>query len=279
MTHESEHPPKQGKIIFVGISYGTEYMTGKAIAAIRQADTVVGHHSFVEQARAFIPAQAACCDASYNAKDFLAFRKERFELAYEAASRGDTVVCLSSGDPGIFAAMFDFYREIEERHLGVPVPVEVIPGITAAQLGAARIGGPLLTGFCVLVLCDDLIAADEIERKIEAAAAGDIAAVIYKLRYNAEFRPAQYPAERYPQFHPPVERSDARLRWMAATFAKFRKPFTPAILAQGLGSAREAIVDTDLENLPAQFDRIDFETILFIGTSRTHRVDGKWVTL
>jgi precorrin-3B C17-methyltransferase len=268
---------REGKIVFVGISYGPEYITPKAVAAIREADTVVGHPSFVDQVRALIPPGAVCCDASPDLKDFLAFRRERFRLAYEAASRGDTVVCVSSGDPGIFATMFDFYREIERRN--VSVAVEVVPGITAAQIAAARIGGPLLTGFCLATLCDDLLPDDETERKIEAAAWGDMAAVLYKLRYNAEFHPDEYPAERYPQFHPAAERSAAKLRWMAATFAKHREPSVPVILVQRLGSERETLVHTDLEHLPSQFDRIDFATLLFVGTSRTRLVGGKWVAL
>jgi precorrin-3B methylase len=66
---------------------------------------------------------------------------------------------------------------------------------------------------------------------------------------------------------------------MAATFAKFRDPSVPVILAQRLGSAREAFIHTDVERLPSHFGRIDFATLLLVGTSRTRLVDGQWVTL
>lgn len=268
---------RNGKIIFVGISYGSEYLTQAAKSAIGQADAVVGHHSFVESVREFLPEDAECSDAAYDAGDFLDFRRERVRLALEAATRGQTVVCLSSGDPGIFATMTDFYREIDQR--GLSIPIEVIPGVTAAQIAAARIGGPLLNGFCLLSLCDDLIPADEVEQKIEAAARGDMAAVVYKLRYNSEFHPELYPADRYPQFYPPVDMAEARLRWLAATFMKYKQPAVPAILAQRLGSEQEAFIHTDLDSLPGAFGQIDFTTVLLVGTRGTRRINGKWVTL
>ena len=58
-------------------------------------------------------------------------------------------------------------------------PVRVIPGVTAALSGAALLGAPIGTDFCVVSLSDLLTPWEKIEARLRAAAAGDLCIVIY----------------------------------------------------------------------------------------------------
>lgn len=55
----------------------------------------------------------------------------------------------------------------------------MIPGITAANSGAARLGAPLNHDFCVISLSDLLTPWEQIEKRLIAAAQGDFAIAIY----------------------------------------------------------------------------------------------------
>ena len=55
----------------------------------------------------------------------------------------------------------------------------VVAGVTAACSGAAVLGAPLNHDFCVVSLSDLLTPWEKIEKRLEAAAAGDFVIVIY----------------------------------------------------------------------------------------------------
>ena len=100
--------------------------------------------------------------------------------ALDLAAAGRHVALISSGDPGIYA-MAALVLELLER--GDPewqrVAIMVSPGVSALQAAAARAGAPLGHDFCAISLSDLLTPWDEIERRLEAAAAGDFGTVLY----------------------------------------------------------------------------------------------------
>ena len=53
----------------------------------------------------------------------------------------------------------------------------VHPGISAFQLAAARAGAPLMHDFCCVSLSDRLTPWSVIEKRLEAAAAGDLSLI------------------------------------------------------------------------------------------------------
>ncbi len=59
------------------------------------------------------------------------------------------------------------------------VEVEVLPGITAAQALASRVGAPLGHDFCVISLSDVLKPWEVIERRLDAAAGADFVLAFY----------------------------------------------------------------------------------------------------
>lgn len=65
----------------------------------------------------------------------------RCEMAMDEAMKGSTVAMVCSGDAGIYGMAGLLY----EMGQGYPeVELEVVPGITAANGGAAVLGAPLM---------------------------------------------------------------------------------------------------------------------------------------
>ena len=103
---------------------------------------------------------------------------ERAEFALDLARRGSRVVVVSSGDPGVFA-MASAVLEVATEERFAEVPVRVLPGLTAAQAVASRIGAPLGHDYCVLSLSDRLKPWEVIVERLAAAAKADLAMAIY----------------------------------------------------------------------------------------------------
>jgi precorrin-2 C20-methyltransferase/precorrin-3B C17-methyltransferase len=154
---------------------------------------------------------------------------------------------VSSGDPGIFAmatAVLEAVDADHERFAGVDV--RVVPGLSAMQAAAARVGAPLGHDFCVISLSDQLKPWDAIERRLDAAGAADLALALYN------------PASR--------TRRD-QLGQARAVLLRHRAPDTPVVVARAVGSAEESVSVTTL----ATFDitSVDMRTLLIVGSSTT----------
>src|SRR5699024_378034 len=95
---------------------------------------------------------------------------DRAADALRMARDGARVAVVSSRDPGVFAMGSAVYEQAEAAEFR-DVVVRVLPGVTAAQEAAARVGAPLGHDFCVLSLSDRLKPWEIIERRLDAAAA------------------------------------------------------------------------------------------------------------
>jgi precorrin-3B C17-methyltransferase len=73
-------------------------------------------------------------------------------------------------------------------HQGIDIPIEIIPGITAAQATASRLGSPLSGDFVVVSLSDRLTPWDVIENRLELAFSMGVPVVLYNPRSKG--RPA-----------------------------------------------------------------------------------------
>jgi precorrin-2 C20-methyltransferase/precorrin-3B C17-methyltransferase len=135
------------------------------------------------------------------------------------------------------------------------VPVRVVPGITAAQAVASRVGAPLGHDFCILSLSDRLKPWDVIASRLAAAAAADFVIAIYN------------PA------------SKSRTHQVAAAcdlLLEHRSPETPVVIGRDVGGAGEQVRVVRLADLdPAE---IDMRTLLLIGSSQTQFTDGRLFT-
>ena len=158
------------RIYIVGIGPGREeMMTGEAIAALEQADVIVGYTVYVK-----------LLGERFAGKKLLTTpmrqETERCELCFREAEAGKRVALICSGDAGIYGLASLMY-ELGEEH--PKTELIVIPGITAASSGAAVLGAPLNHDFCVISLSDLLTPWEKIEKRLRAAAMGDFAMAIY----------------------------------------------------------------------------------------------------
>ena len=83
---------------------------------------------------------------------------------------------ICSGDAGVYGMaglILEIGREYPE------VSVEIVPGVTAASSGAAVLGAPLMHDFAVISLSDLLTPWETIEKRLRAAAMGDLCVCIY----------------------------------------------------------------------------------------------------
>lgn len=158
------------KIYLVGMGPGREdMMTGEALAALEQADVIVGYTVYIQ-----------LLGERFAKKKLLSTpmrqETERCELCFREAEQGQQVALVCSGDAGIYglaSLMYEMGREHPETEL------VMIPGITAACSGAAVLGAPLNHDFCVISLSDLLTPWEKIECRLRAAAAGDFAIALY----------------------------------------------------------------------------------------------------
>ena len=160
----------KSKIYIIGMGPGKEeMMTGEAIQALDNSDVIIGYTVYVK-----------LLGERFEGKEMLTTpmrqETERCRLCFEEAAKGKQVALICSGDAGIYglaSLMYEIGKDYPETEL------IVIPGITAANSGAAVLGAPLNHDFCVISLSDLLTPWEKIEKRLIAAAEGDFAIAIY----------------------------------------------------------------------------------------------------
>jgi precorrin-3B C17-methyltransferase len=198
----STTPEEYGTLYVVGIGPGLPGgMTQRAKDVIRTADCVIASNLYQEFLRrdGTLPPESAeigaAADGGTAAEGgtLLArpngHRQElvrstmgrQVELAREAFERvrdGEDVAHVSGGDPNVYGKsdlMFVMAREDE----ATDVPIEIVPGVTAALGGAANLGAPLSNDFCTISLSDKWRGWSEIEEKLRAAAISGFVVFLY----------------------------------------------------------------------------------------------------
>ncbi|KAA5832473.1 precorrin-2 C(20)-methyltransferase [Saccharopolyspora hirsuta] len=231
----------RGEVVVVGLGPGgREWVTPEVQAALAEADDLVGYTTYLARVPDNPRQRKHASDNRVEA--------ERAEFALELARRGSKVAVVSSGDPGVFAMASAVLEVAAER---ADVPVRVLPGMTAAQAVASRVGAPLGHDFCVLSLSDRLKPWEVIVERLRAAAAADLVMAIYN------------PASRSRTWQVAAAR-DAVL--------EHRSPDTPVVIGRDVGGPEESIRVVRLADLD-QSD-VDMRCLLLIGSSTTRIVGG-----
>ncbi len=234
------------KIYIVGMGPGNEdMMTGQAIAALNRADVIIGYTVYIKLlGEKFIEKELLTTPMRQE--------KERCHMCFEKALEGKTVALVCSGDAGIYGLASLMY-EIGQDYEGVEL--EVIPGITAANSGAAVLGAPLNHDFCTISLSDLLTPWDKIEKRLIAAAEGDFVIALYN-----------------PSSH---KRKDYLMR-ACDILLRVLEPKRPCGYVENIGrECTEYTVCTLGELRNAQ---VNMFTTVFIGNEGTKIIDGKLVT-
>lgn len=232
-----------GVLSIVGLGPADErWLTREAQQALAEAQDIIGYEPYVAR----VPLREGQTRlASDNRVEI-----DRAREALVRVEAGRTVAVVSGGDPGVFAMAAAVFEAVD---LGPAAwrdfDIRVIPGVSAMQAAAARLGAPLGHDFCAISLSDNLKPWDVIEKRLEHAARGDFVIALYN------------PASR------------ARPTRIAEAFALLRR-FLPREtivgLAKSVGREKEEIILTDLHHVdPAQ---VDMSTLVIIGASGTKRI-------
>lgn len=260
----------RGRLSVIGLGPGQfAWRSPEASEHLRDASDWVGYGLYLDLAT----------DLAENKRQHrfnLGAEEERVHHALELAGEGRNVALLCSGDAGIYAMgslvfetlhkaySFDVADEMMRCNVASlsdaarRVEVVMVPGISAFQAAAARLGAPIGHDFCCLSLSDLLTPWEVIEQRIEAAAKGDFVTALYNPRS--------------------IKRRDQLTRAMSI-FANYRLPNTPVAIATNLGRDNERLHSTRLADFNP--DEVDMLSLVLIGSSTSQifkRGDGKaWI--
>jgi precorrin-2 C20-methyltransferase/precorrin-3B C17-methyltransferase len=243
---------ERGELTVVGLGPGDPaWLTPEASRALQDATDLVGYRTYLNR----VPPRAGQRRHESDNKVEL----DRACHALTLAAAGCRACVVSSGDPGIFAMASAVMEALENGPSEWrEIPIRVLPGVSAMQAAAARVGAPLGHDFCVISLSDRLKPWDVIVERLQAAAAADFALALYN--------PAS--SERQWQL---LETRNILLRHRATD--------TPVVVARDVGGDAERIVVTSLGQLDSA--AVDMRTILLVGSSKTTLLcapDGRtWV--
>ena len=177
----------------------------------------------------------------------------RCRAALERARDGAIVSFVSSGDAGIYG-MAGLALEMATAE-GFHVPIEIIPGVTAACAAAARFGAPLMFDYASISLSDLLVPWATIRRRIEAVAAADLVVALY---------------------NPKSVKRVNQIEEAVAILRQHRPGTTPVGVATAVGSADEHLVLSDLDHLLEL--EINMKTVVIIGNQSSKCLNGWFVT-
>ncbi len=232
-----------GALYVIGLGPGpADWLTPEASEALERVTDVFGYGPYVER---IAPRPDLTLHASDNRVEL-----DRASAALALAASGRRVGVVSGGDPGVFAmaaAVMEALERGPDTWRGLDVAV--LPGVSAMQAAAARLGAPLGGDFCVMSLSDNLKPWALIERRLIAACDGDFALALYNPASRARPQPI-HDAFRILRERRPAE--------------------TPAAFARAIGRADEKITLTTLAE--ADPGIADMSTLVLIGASTTRLI-------
>ncbi len=235
----------RGRLAVIGIGPGArDLMTPRAVAELRRAAVVAGLDTYLEQVADLLRPGTHVLASGLGAE------QERAAEAVAQARAGRAVALIGSGDAGVYA-MGSPALEIADD----TIDVIVVPGVTAALATAAVLGAPLGHDHVMISLSDLHTSWPVIERRVTAAAEGDLVTCFY---------------------NPASARRTWQLGRALELLAAHRPPATP------VGWVRDATRPGQAASLSTlgEFDPAlaDMHTLVVVGSSRTRVQAGRMVT-
>jgi precorrin-3B C17-methyltransferase len=226
---------KKGGLAIVGLGPGRrEYMTPRALKAIAVADYVIGNASYLDALEPLLTGKTVI-------RSSMGKEVERAQQAIDLA-RSHAVAIVSGGDAGVYG-MAGIVLEVLE-HSGTDIEVEVIPGVTAANAAASRVGSPLSGDFAVISLSDLLTPLEVIEQRLDAVFSVGIPVVLYN----------------------PKSRGRPHNFLLAIEHArKYLGPETPVAIVRNALRDDEEVIITTLAGVEKVQDAVDMHTTVIIG--------------
>lgn len=220
-------------------------MTGIAMNALKDSDTIIGYTVYVDLVKGTFP------DKEYLTTPM---KKEvdRCVLAFEEAMKGKKVSMICSGDAGVYG-MAGLMYEVGTKY--PEVELEIVPGVTAALGGAAVLGAPLIHDFCLISLSDLLTPWEKIEARLLGASQADFVICLY---------------------NPSSKKRHDYLQKACELMMQYKSPDTVCGTVENIGREGEEYHVMTLKKL--RDTKVDMFTTVFIGNSQTKEINGKMVT-
>lgn len=246
---EQEYTDRTGHLWLIGTGPGRlDQITPAAKAAIAAADVVIGYSLYVDLIASLLrPGQII---------ETLPITQERqrAERAIALANWGLSVAVVSSGDCGIYGMAGLVMEQLQAAGWDGKTPtVQVLPGITALQAAASRVGTPLMHDFCAISLSDLLTPWEVIEKRLTAAAQADFVVALY---------------------NPKSQTRTEQIAIAQRLFLQSRDPQTPVAIVHSAYRDDEQITITTLADFLTH--PIDMLTTVLIGNQST-RTHANWM--
>ena len=248
---QTNAPAKTGKIMLVGLGPGAvEHMTGRARAAIAEADTIIGYVTYVRLVADLI-------DGKEVIKKSMTEELDRAIEALDRAKQGKKVALISSGDAGVYGMAGPTFEVLFQAGWtpDSEIEVEIVPGASALNTCAALVGAPLTHDFCAISLSDLLTPWPTIARRLDAVAYADFVVALY---------------------NPKSGRRTRQIQEAQRIFLRHRDPKTPVAIVKSAFRPKQRLEFTTLEKM-AEADIGMLSTVL-IGNSNTFIQGGLMVT-
>ncbi|HEV2547401.1 MAG TPA: precorrin-3B C(17)-methyltransferase [Stellaceae bacterium] len=239
----------RGLLSIIGIGPGDPgSRTAEADRALAAASDVVGYGLYLDLLGAAIAGKA-------RHESGLGAEEARARNALALAAEGRQVALVSSGDAGIYGLAALVFELLDRDEMAPSwrrqVELHVVPGVSALQAAAARLGAPLGHDFCAISLSDLLTPWPVIEQRLRAAAEGDFVVALY---------------------NPASERRRTQIVVAREILLARRAAETPVALARNLGRAGESVSVTTLGALDT--GAIDMLTLVLVGNRATRVLAG-----
>ncbi|MGP4018212.1 precorrin-3B C(17)-methyltransferase [Saccharopolyspora sp. 5N708] len=229
----------RGRLAIVGIGPGApDLRVPRADAELRRASVVVGLDQYLDQVRHLLRPGTEVRASGLGAEE------ARAAEAVALAREGRAVALIGSGDAGVYAMASPALEQAD-----VDIEVVGVPGVTAALAASALLGAPLGHDHALISLSDLHTPWEVIERRIRAAAEGDLVVCFYNprsaqrhwqlgraLEILAEHRPATTPVGAVHQ----ASRAGQRV-WCAA-IGEFDPTEVDMFTTVLVGSSQSAVV-------------------------------------
>lgn len=240
-----------GTLNIVGIGPGNDlHITPAALAAIKEADHVIGYTTYIRLIKKHIEGKTIT-------RTGMSEEIGRARTAIEMAREGKNITLVSSGDAGVYGMaglVFDVLKSMGWKKGDEP-QLSIIPGISAANSCGSLVGAPLIHDACTISLSDLLTPWPVIEKRIEAAAMGDFVISFY---------------------NPASGRRQRQIVEAYKILSKYREGTTPVALVKSGYRAAQNIILTDLDHF------LDYEigmlTTVIVGSTQTYVYEGYMVT-